>query len=418
MRCAADRGGRGAARRPPAALLAAPPAALPSAPAVTGRRVPRPPRRAPAAAWPTAASLLAACLLAACSPGGTPAGPAKTGPSAPKVFRGPPPGAVRAVAVGGGSGGGFLFVPGVAGPSHGRPAITVPPIPPVSSGQPINLPLSTYEDVAGLQQSALADANDLLTQKCMALRGFTYSAPGVASAEEAIVQATEYGYGVGSLTDAASFGYGQPKNGPGSKVGPAFLGGFASFGDLAKQPPAWTLALLGFAPGARIARHQQPGCLQQAGSLLYGRGAGVSDPVPQIAIQASQWTQTDSRVLAVEGAWSRCMAARGFTKYHTPQQADFANWPNTPSATETATAIADVTCKRQVNLINTWLTVESAYQQVLIGMDLATLSQLQASFSRLLRRAEQLLTSPVLPGQLPPFERHPGLRAGIVIHAG
>jgi hypothetical protein len=45
-----------------------------------------------------------------------------------------------------------------------------------------------------------------------------------------------------------------------------------------------------------------------------------------------------------------------------------------------------------VNLANTWLTVEAAYQIALIGENLATLTSLQSSFSKLLTRAELLLT--------------------------
>jgi hypothetical protein len=311
--------------------------------------------------------------------------------------------------IGGPGGGGFLIVPGVSGSSAGRPSITVPPIPPASSAKPVNLPLSTYADVAILQQSALADANTLLTQKCMAAKGFSYSATTTPSAEEAIVQGTEYGYGVTSQADAGTYGYGQPGSGSGPGPGPAFLGGFASFGDLAKQPRAWTVALLGFAPGARIGKNQTEGCLQLAGTLLYGNRGGPSDPVPQIAVQASQWTQSDPRVLAVDAAWSRCMAARGY-KYSNPQQAADAHWPSTPTPRETATAVADVTCKQQVNLVNTWLTVEAAYQAVLVAKDLSTLSQLQASFRNILQRAESLLTIPVLPAARPlrPGKGRPG----------
>ena len=47
-------------------------------------------------------------------------------------------------------------------------------------------------------------------------------------------------------------------------------------------------------------------------------------------------------------------------------------------------AVADVTCKAKTNLRNTWLAVEAAYQQALIGQNLATLSQLQANFAPLL----------------------------------
>lgn len=368
-----------------------------------------------------AACLAAACLLTACSSPGPPAsngpggggivsrggGVSGEGAVSRGLIHGPPaglggPGGPRNAVVIGGPSGGFLIVPGISGPAAGRPAITVPPIPPASSDEPINLPLSAYADVATLQQSALAEANTLLTQKCMAAKGFSYSATATPPGEEAIVQATEYGYGVSSLADAGTYGYGQPSSGAGPGPGPAFLGGFASFGDLAQQPRAWTVALLGFAPGARIGRDQTEGCLQLAGTLLYGNAGGPSDPVPMIAVQASQWTQSDPRVLAVEAAWSRCMAARGY-KYSNPQQAGDAHWPSTPTPRETATAVADVTCKQQVNLVNTWLTVEAAYQAVLVGNDLATLSQLQADFKEILRRAENLLTVPVLPVVRPPL---------------
>ena len=61
---------------------------------------------------------------------------------------------------------------------------------------------------------------------------------------------------------------------------------------------------------------------------------------------------------------------------------------------EIASAVADVRCKTQTNLVNTWLTVEAAYQQALIGQNLTSLAQLQASFGALQRRAVQLLEAP------------------------
>ena len=129
---------------------------------------------------------------------------------------------------------------------------------------------------------------------------------------------------------------------------------------------------------------------------LYGSGGGLSDPVPQIAIQSATWTQSDPRVEAVDAAWSRCMALRGY-KYNSPQQAAGAHWPSKPTPTETATAEADVACKQAVNLDNTWLAVEAAYQAALIGQDLTTLANLQGSFAKMLNRAEALLSLPSLP---------------------
>lgn len=326
--------------------------------------------------------LLSICVLAACSSAGS-AGHGGRGqvPSGPLAR-----GHVFIVA---GPGGGFLAVPGGT-VSKGRPKVTVPPIPSATSGQTISLPLDSYADVAGLQQTALAEAQALLTQKCMAARGFVYTSQATPSQEQGVLQTIEYGFGVTSLADASSYGYRQPSS-AGQPPGGLFLGGFSSFKALQKQPPAWTIALLGFAPGARIGPVRQESCTNLAVSEVYRSGSGqIGDPVPAIAAQANLWTQTDPRVLAVNAAWSRCMAQRGY-HYASPQRAAGHNWPANPTAAETATAIADVTCKQQVNLINTWLTVEAAYQTALIGQNISTLAHLQASFRGALNRVEALL---------------------------
>ena len=350
------------------------------------------------------AGLAAAGLLAGCSGTGGSAGPSAshgTGPAARRSGlvsgpgRGVPVGVIQVGGSGGsvfvaigGAGGGIVVGPGLAG-SSGRPQITVGPVPPAGSDQVIDLPLNTYADVAEVQQTTLAEASTLLTQQCMAARGFVYTSQASPSQVQTLFQTAEYGFGVTSPADASTYGYGQPKTSA-SRPGPAFLGGFSTFGDLAKQPRAWVQALLGFAPGARISRVRRPGCLQQASQELYAKG-GLSDPVPQIAFQASQWTQSDPRVRAVDAAWSRCMTRAGY-HYASPQQAADRGWPSKPTPAETATAPADVRCKQQVNLANTWLTVEAAYQTALIRENLATLTSLQSSFSKLLTRAEFLLT--------------------------
>jgi hypothetical protein len=114
--------------------------------------------------------------------------------------------------------------------------------------------------------------------------------------------------------------------------------------------------------------------------------------VPQIAEQAASFTQTDPRIRAVFRAWSACMA-RHFYHYASPSQVEGHHWRTPPNKAEIATAVADVTCKAQTNLLNTWLAVEAAYQQALIGQNLATLSQLQANFAPLLRRADAALAA-------------------------
>jgi len=335
-----------------------------------------------------AACLLGVCLVAACSSAG-PGHPARNITRLGPFARG------RVVIVRGPSGG-FLAVPSASG-FNGRPKITVPPIPPADSGQTVSLPLNTYADVSGLQQTVLAEASVLLTQKCMAGRGFVYSSQTTPVTEQTLLQNIEYGYGVTSLSDASSYGYGQPPASSQPPSGGLFLGGFASFNQV-RQKAALAEALLGFAPGVRIAPIHEPGCLNLASQEIYRSDSSqLGDPVPAIAEQASTWTQTDPRIVAVDARWARCMAAHGY-HYSSPQQPADHNWPQHPTQAESATAVADVGCKQQTDLTNTWLTVEAAYQTALIGQNIATLARLQASFQSALSRVEALLASPAGPG--------------------
>ncbi len=297
------------------------------------------------------------------------------------------------------SGGGGIFVlPAAPGGSAGRPKISLGPIPPASSPLAVALPLDSYEQVAVQEQDALTAADDLLTQRCMTAAGFSYplaSQPGGGAANVQFLENS--GYGIADLTQAEEFGYKQPAqpNGPGGFALPAFVG------EQNKHGPAWTSALLGFVPGARANAPPREGCLQAANLGLYGKLSGDPnpDPVPGIAIQSAQWTQSDPHVLAVQRAWSACMARSGLT-YKTPQQIANRSWPSTPTPAEIAAAVADVRCKLRTNLVNTWLTVEAAYQQALISQNAASLARLQSNFGALLRRAEQLLRLPAIAGIL------------------
>jgi hypothetical protein len=75
-------------------------------------------------------------------------------------------------------------------------------------------------------------------------------------------------------------------------------------------------------------------------------------------------SQQDSRVVAVFRAWSACMAGAGF-RYRSPRDANNDPAFGTPVATapEIRTAVADVTCKKAVDLAGVWAAVEAAYQR-------------------------------------------------------
>jgi hypothetical protein len=346
-----------------------------------------------------AAVLAAACLLAACT-----GAPKSTGHHArsglnPVTGRRLPRLAPRVIIVGGAGAGGAPVIFIGAGPAHGsRPKITVPPIPPANSSLPVAMPLEAYQAISTQQQEALADASNQLVQHCMAARGFedTSSSSPPFSSVATLEQVEASGAGLTSLTQARTFGFARPKGSGSGPSGPQIIGfvSAAGFGQSLKAGRAYAEALFGFGPGFGGGPNGHLGCLQQANKQVYGAlfGEPVPDPVPQIAEQAASYTQTDPRVRAVIRAWSACMA-RHFYHYASPSQVERHRWRTPPNKAEIATAVADVTCKTQTNLLNTWLAVEAAYQQALIGQNLATLSQLQGNFAPLLRRATAALAA-------------------------
>jgi hypothetical protein len=373
------------------------------------------------------AGLLAAVALAACSSGQPNSGPSSK--NFPPGSRGlPGRHGFIAINVGGGGGAGVaILAGGVPNGGSGRPKISVGPIPPVTSNKPISLPLDSYEEVAGLEQNAISAAAALLMQKCMTQQGFQFTAAPGASGAVSLLQQVETGYGMDSLPQAEQYGYGQPgEAGPGGKGGPAgpgalILPGLLSGPGSGQHSVAWLSALLGFAPGERLGKIRHQGCFQWAYTELYGSTAGglglsvaiSSDPVPAIAGEAASWTQSDPRITAADSAWSKCMAEHGYS-YRNPQAAADKNWPSAPTSVEIATTVADVTCKNQVNLVNTWLSVEAAYQRALITQNLASLAHLQTAFQANLMRAQDILDNPgiISLGTLPGGPGGPGVRVG------
>jgi len=347
-----------------------------------------------------AAALAAACLLAACTGTGAHKG---TGHHArPPLGRLVPAGRVPPRIIifsgGGAAGGGPVFFIG-AGPARGsRPKITVPPIPPANSSLTIAMPLEAYQAISTQEQEALADASTLMVQHCMAARGFddTSSTSPPFSSVATLGQVEAAGAGLTSITQARVFGFARPKSAGSGASGPQIIGfvSAAGFGQSLKAGRAYAEALYGFGPGIGSGPGGHLGCLQQVSKQVYGQlfGEPVPDPVPQIAEQAATYTQTDPRIRAVDRAWSACMA-RHFYHYTSPSQVERRHWKTPPNKAEIATAVADVTCKAKTNLLNTWLAVEAGYQQALIGQNLATLSQLQANFAPLLRRANAALAA-------------------------
>lgn len=96
---------------------------------------------------------------------------------------------------------------------------------------------------------------------------------------------------------------------------------------------------------------------------------------------------SDSRFLRAQTSWSECMQDKGF-HYQTVVDASvaFPRKAGVPaSAREIATAIADVACKRQTNLVGIAVAVQSAYDQQYIEKHRSALDNFTTTVDRYLR---------------------------------
>lgn len=275
------------------------------------------------------------------------------------------------------------------------PAIPASPTPPAADGSDIQLPLDAFTAETAQETQALKRAVQILVQRCMSTRGFSY-APTPAGQDDTSAgpQARMEVYGITDLTQAQRLGYARAgQNTANAASGGA--GGLPMLNDLlAQHGNAWVVAMFGAVPPATPGPGQPAGCVNAGPAKLYDDAYGKVDRsiVGELADQASSQTQADARVLAVERAWSGCMSGRGF-QFGNPMQAAARQWPTPPSADEIATAVADVTCKQNVNLPGVWLAVEAGYQRELIERNAAALTDFQQAHQNLVRTAMQIAAS-------------------------
>jgi hypothetical protein len=95
-------------------------------------------------------------------------------------------------------------------------------------------------------------------------------------------------------------------------------------------------------------------------------------------------------LLATFGQWSACMKKGGYSLSSPAQAPGFRLQPS-PTAAEIQMATADVTCKKETNVIGIWFAVESAIQKQLIARNEEALSDLRTSEQATLKKAAQIL---------------------------
>ncbi|GAA1182683.1 hypothetical protein GCM10009664_56050 [Kitasatospora gansuensis] len=135
------------------------------------------------------------------------------------------------------------------------------------------------------------------------------------------------------------------------------------------------------------------GCYDEAKRALAGPGElGSSAVARQANFQTFKASLSVPQVTQAFEAWSGCMKDKGYS-YPNPMDAigDSRFLGDSPTPPELQVATADVTCKQQVNLIDTWFAVETSLQKELIARQQADFTAALAAKTEQLAKADAVL---------------------------
>lgn len=232
-----------------------------------------------------------------------------------------------------------------------------------------NIPMAAYE-LSGADLYSIEAAQFRIADQCMMRFGFASTSlpldrkQMIAEEAESVARL----YGIDSLDEARVFGY-QPAVVPGASQSEAMPTGSSSYefvfigntaGSIATPAGGWK------SPG-KFGGLEVPagGCLGHARTVLWGSpDSEVKDELAQtLRISSYREAEADPRVQALIARWSACMARSGY-RYQSPMDPKFNRAQGSgPSPTEIETAIADVTCKKAVDLVSKWNAVDAEYQR-------------------------------------------------------
>ncbi|MFK3984122.1 hypothetical protein ACI2K4_27595 [Micromonospora sp. NPDC050397] len=264
-------------------------------------------------------------------------------------------------------------------------------IPEIGSTQGLALPIEAYM-LTGDENALVLRARQTLIERCMRGFGLTYSIRLVPPSRT--FSLVERRYGVADAATAAEWGYHSPDPAQGERR--------RALADNNAQTPTELLVLTGWPggnvlPGAtppaagRVAGRQIPagGCQGEAVREITGDDGGYGDDAIVQAINQSTESDSDRRVSDAVERWSECMKRAGYD-YPGPMEAIDSFGGPAPSEVERKTAVTDVKCKSETNLIGVWFTVESAYQTAAIQQNREHLASVQNRLKTIIRNATSI----------------------------
>lgn len=272
------------------------------------------------------------------------------------------------------------------------------PAPTLAADLPsFNFPLDAYE-LNGADLYTIEEAQFQLANDCMERFGFPTYTPPLNRDEMVAEQKESEGrlYGIDSVSEAKSYGY-MPPVAIGSSQDDALPSQSTSYefvftgnktGNIATPPGGWT------SPGKFGGLTIPPGgCLGEARTKLWGSpDSQIKDAVAQsLRDGAYSESMADPKVQSLIAQWSACMAQQGY-HYQSPLEPKF-NRPDgsTPSTAEVNTAVADVKCKKKLDLVEKWNAVNVERQQQAIEKNQLDLTDEKNKIQAALKKATTVL---------------------------
>ncbi len=276
----------------------------------------------------------------------------------------------------------------------------------VESGGDIVLPILAY-DPAASDMTKVERARIQLIRDCGADLGVVVNMPVLEQPTAAIAGARRYG--LISIDEAMSNGYnwvGEELEEPQWEP------------TLAEQVAVWGVEAVDQSVGNQLNEARDPntprdperefepldmpaelvgadvpegGCAAEAERVLGTLPKAGVAAVNQISSESAARAEEDDQVQEAMRAWRTCMADKGYD-YSNVWEPNDTDWPEPPGEQEIATAMADVDCKQETNLVGIWMGVEAAYQEALIEQNAEVLDELRDATDSMLRTAAEVLS--------------------------
>lgn len=290
--------------------------------------------------------------------------------------------------------------------SKGEPAIGA--VPQLLSTASLSYPLDAYI-ASDSQYTELKRAQNVLVSRCMKRYGFDFAPPAQTAAEPPAGWRTSRRYGLTDPQAAATRGYRSRVAVPPAKAEPelsaneelALVG--PAVKDPGKAPTSWEEEQAAMKTKASAVKDAglvnglalpPGGCTREAFLRLFAPKEGMVDVSFADALGADAYTRAeqDSRVVRAVGAWSSCMAAGGYRSTHpvSPQEDLGLSEDALASPRAVAAAKTDVACKKKVDLVGVWYTVEVAYQKRAVEQNAERLAQARTELDDRMRVAAAL----------------------------